>query len=471
MLIACKQDTIAAAVAAVLFFFCNIPATFAVLDISLGMRDAYIIAGDSLSVPVNLLNHEMASSVISCKFTLRISDTSSIRFSGATSDRWTAERLADGTMNFKSTVGPIHYGDYEIGRLKFSASSGAHPGDTIAIKLSSIEIGLEASVLKRDTVRSRIVIVAQKPAALPGDVTNDGVVNSQDAQTILQCVANAGAVSINAPCQTIGLRQADISGNGRITAFDAALVLSSGIGQMAALDGQGLLPSSVSLSDARVTISAPECAATDVYRYHVYAKMSAGLISAQMGFWCDSQIVYRVKTATSSVPGAIVMTSSGDATRRYSIALMSSDGLNLQNVELATIVVQHRMGKTAGGLKLTNVFMNEGPSGSVSWNPQYPVEYPNGWGYNSMVSVSNSQVLIPQSLPRLSRAGLRIDNSRFRPVSVALFDLTGRIIVNQSFTAGTEDIAFPADRITAGRYFWHVQVGNGMFSIPAISVR
>jgi len=99
-------------------------------------------------------------------------------------------------------------------------------GDLVTINLKAVDIGstkLELSdVYVGDYKADRIYVDIENgevTVEIPGDVNDDGVVDTKDATEILRHVVGLS------PVKQFIERRADVSGNGEVTAYDAALIM------------------------------------------------------------------------------------------------------------------------------------------------------------------------------------------------------------------------------------------------------
>lgn len=204
-------------------------------EINFGMKSAYAKPGDTVSIPVFITNFEDISF---SSFNLKSSyDSSKISFIGATKDSglissWELFAVAEtekGSLSIAAagTTSPIQFGEGELFRFLFKVNDDASIGDSAIIKFSDVQIDEKNTLILASSTHCKIYITAD--FLLYGDITGDNNVTVTDAQKVLSYVVG----SLELPdvcCPNFTTEIADVSGNGSITSYDAALILQHSIG-------------------------------------------------------------------------------------------------------------------------------------------------------------------------------------------------------------------------------------------------
>jgi hypothetical protein len=444
-------------------------------NISLGMKQVFARAGDTVAVPVFLSNHS-GLSISACRFTIVLDKSVSLAFSRLIPERnWIGSQKINlnGTMacTLSTMGGPVHYSDASIAQLVFKVQPGAAPGSVAVISLINAAVSTESGIIAIDTVQSEVTII-EGPAQFKGDINRDGKVDAEDAGLILKCAANQRAqLAIADACTLATAEVADLSANAMVTAFDAALVLRYSYGLMPNFAWRLQAVPLAALAAARIWVSAPEFVAQGIYRYTIRGRFVQGLIAAEITFVYDTAVIYSVREVRSSLPGAIVATAGNPGQKRYSIAIMTSDAGSLSDADLATVTVKFQPRILSAPLQLVSVQLNEGCAAGPGAGISATGDFPNGYGYSCSNTAALSRIIAAarvQPAVFVSDGGLvTAGNPLASEIIIRLFNASGRFIT-QATVPQHQTVAIAG--VSQGSYVFRISGGNGSIQSGALYI-
>jgi hypothetical protein len=197
--------------------------------INFGMRSVYAMPGDTVSMPV-MITHFADTSIYFCDITLKY-DTSKLLFTGASKENSIVKNWSQFIVNNKAdsisvslssdiSSGFFRYGEGEIINCKFVVKESSKVNDSIYIKISKVVLNENQRFYYNH--QDGYVIVGA-PDILFGDVNGDSIVDLVDANLILKHVVGM-LILPDTCCPNFTKKVADVSGNGFVTSYDAALV-------------------------------------------------------------------------------------------------------------------------------------------------------------------------------------------------------------------------------------------------------
>jgi Concanavalin A-like lectin/glucanases superfamily/Cohesin domain/Dockerin type I domain len=257
-------------------------------SVHLGMKTHYSQPGDTVIVPI-YLSSTGQDSLSSLQFNLRF-DTSVVRFSGVQLDTTLAsgwrltETLPDSTgairmaaAGLKSLAGPE---EGVFVALQFIARSDLRYGASTMLTLEKILIDEGRHPFVTHTP-GKIFVVS--PDLILGDVDADSQVTLADAKAILRHVVGT-ITTPNDSFPNLDLDHADVSGNGTISSYDAALVLQFSLGMLEHFPTTSVrsLAKRALWTDGRLKLSDPILLGENRYRFLLTGETLAGLLSGEI---------------------------------------------------------------------------------------------------------------------------------------------------------------------------------------------
>lgn len=331
----------------------------------LGIKTHYAKAGDTLWVPVYLTS-DGEDSLSSLKFDLEL-DTAVAELLAVAVDTaiapgwealdWSRGRRSPVTLALAGTRRITGVEEGELLRLKYRVREEARTGASTMLTLArlSADEGRRAALTHGP---GRIFVIS--PDVLYGDVTGDGEVDIADAQGILRHVV--GDLSLPDPrFPNFTVAVADVSGNGEITGYDAALVLQWGLGVISEFPAahKGLAKSTGRAAAARLTLQAPEpVPETGTLRYRLTGASLSGFIGGELTFEAGSGLASVARVAALH-PGLRVTHRWNAAARRLEVAFAGNRGLKDPEAVLLEVEVTPTPGAVPS-LSLDAAVLNEG---------------------------------------------------------------------------------------------------------------
>jgi hypothetical protein len=328
--------------------------------LNLGMGKAYGNPGDTVWVPVRLAALG-AISVSAFQFTLRL-DTSVARLFEVVSDSglarnwslqgWNGARGDSVPVALAGTAFPLGEGEGELLRFGFVIPGGARPGASGTLTLEDIRIDDKAA-LTITTIPGLITVA--KPVALGGDVNHDGKINVFDAEAILEYVV--GLRAANDSGDVFDTTRADVSGNGGISSYDAALVFQYGLGLIGDFPYELLRKAGV--DGASFALTLPAADSSRGYLYSLTGNGLSGLSSAEFRFKLDESVT-GVGQVVSSLYSNRVLSHFDLRTHTLEVAAVGDIPLGSDASDLLHIAVTTASGNSPGPMILESAYLNEG---------------------------------------------------------------------------------------------------------------
>jgi hypothetical protein len=427
--------------------------------VNLGMKQVYAKPGDSLWIPVYITNYENFN-ISACQFSLHF-DTSLVRMTAVSRDSGIAKGW-DLVANFaKIDTVPIAmggltksitYGEGELIRCKFIVNAKAGLGKSTAIDFQNIKID-ENNALFPTSVSGKIIIA--QPVLLYGDVTGNGDVTALDAARILEFAV--GQITIpNAQYPNFTVSVADVSGNGSISSYDAALIFQYCVGMLPSFPVQNLVPLAKRASSggvqatsvAEVFMSGPVNVSQDIYQYVLHGKNMNGFVAGDFALQCDQNVIMSIKDASPLIKNANFRAQFDAQQQVYKTAITTNDGIENAETDLLTITVQQKPGISSSGMLLKSALVNEGriPTAIVSG----PVS----------INQTSHGLQNPLDGVSISENSVSIENYNQVPVTIRVFDIMGRIVFSKIIPGCQRFIYLKNPIKTSGIYLFKITLGK-----------
>ncbi len=419
-------------------------------EINVGMKAHLGLPGDTVWVPLYLTNFT-GDSISSASFSLQY-DPAIVTLLAVKSDSGTAKgwSLLDWSTptpdESKIAVGgapkALGYGEGELLRFGFRIKPEATQGAVTALDLANVRFDERGDILVTNKP-GRITVSGPKKRL--GDVDEDGEISLADAILVLAQVVGHPTVDSVAPGFADSL--ADVSGNGEVTSFDAALIFQYAMGMIdhfpadsataPVAPGIAVLGKR-SASSGELNLSAPMHIEGDLYRYRLTGQGLQGLVAAELSFKLGAS-AQSVESVSSGIPGArlpALPPSTGD---RFGIAVTTDDDVDEAEIGVLDLVVRHRPGETAPGLELASAYLNEGrlSASGVASRPlaARPQSRTHAVGRLGLV---------------IAGADLAIPAAPGAPLEVSVVDPQGRTVFARNWTAAPARARVPLAALPRG---------------------
>jgi hypothetical protein len=437
------------------------PATKRPFKINFGMRIAYCNPGDTVWMPIYLTNFEDYA-ISACQFNLHI-DTSKISLLSISKDsglvkNWLLDWNRNPTDTIKvglaGTAETIKYGEGEFVRCKFQVRPTVRQGDTCLIRLEELQIDETFKLVSAQTVPGKIIIA--KPKILYGDVTGDGNVTVFDARDILSEVVDM----IHLPDQTrpnFTAQVADVSGNGAISSYDAALVFQYSVGMLpefpvmrAKTLPKRLMAEKRLSPTATLSLSPVSQSASDGMKFNLIGTNLNGFVAGDFVVSYNPSVANVNKgTVITTLRMANLISRLDTDKHLLRIAMTDDDDICTSDpVVLATITLPpNSTSNPAQAFTLAQASINEGQI-QTNVSPITPI---------AMSEVKNT---IHSSRISYRNSMLKIQTGSL-PVCVRIFSLNGRLIESKRFEENNASFFIVNfNRYHQGTYIYDVVSGN-----------
>ncbi len=331
----------------------------------LGIKTHYAKAGDTLWVPL-YLSSDGKDSISSLQFQFNIDTTVAslldLKIDTVLAPNWKAvdwnkQSQSKVSMAFAGTQRITGPEEGEFARLKILVAAQAKTGASTMMTLTDISADEGRHVLISHTP-GRIFVT--NPNILYGDVNDDKEVDSTDARLILQCVV--GHLKLpHRDFPNFLIAVADVSGNGSITSFDAALVLQYGLGLRSdfPIAQTGLAKRAAAVSQANLRLLAPTRVSGQTFRYRIEGDQLAGLIAGELNLATAPEVL-GVQRVASGMTGVRVSHRFDLVAHRLEMALAGNRKQVDGKVGFIEIEAEHAEGYSGNGLTLESAYLNEG---------------------------------------------------------------------------------------------------------------
>jgi hypothetical protein len=437
--------------------------------INLGMKPVYANPGDSIWIPVYLTNFENFN-ISSCQFSLYF-DTSIVRLTAVSRDSGIARGwdLAVNTgaidpvpIAMGGLTQAISYGEGELIRCRFVVNSNAKQGSSTAINIQNAGID-ENNLILATSVPGKITVA--KPSVLYGDVTGNGEVTALDAARILEFAV--GQITFpNAQLPNFTVAVADVSGDGTVSSYDAALIFQYCVGMLSSFPIQNLPVLSkkaaragvqTATAVAEVSLLGPINVSQDIYKYIVHATNIDGFIAGEFSLQCDPNIIVSIKDASPLIKNANFRAQFVSQQQQYNTAITTNDGIVSHETDLMAVTVQHKPGVSLPGMTIKNALFNEGRIPTSITSGTVPVQSLESPGKNLRgISIESNSI--------------SIDNYNQVPVAIRGFDMTGKMLFSKSFPCNQKSIYLKNPVQSRGMYLLKITRGTLISSLRALWV-
>jgi hypothetical protein len=342
--------------------------------INFGMKITYAKPGDTIWVPIYVTNYENFA-FCAAQFNLRINSSQlsllTISKDSGLVKNWLLDwnRTATDTIPVAvaGTSDTLKYGDGEFLRCKYLVKSAAHDGDTCLIKMENIEIDEKYHLVDAMNVPGKVII--KNPAVNYGDVTGDGRVTVFDARDILSYVVGMFTLpdSINHPSFTKIV--ADVSGNAIISSYDAALVFQYSLGMLPDFPvmHQARLfkwaPVSENDDVAHLSIALVSNSSTDGMKFNITGDNLTGFVAAEVAVRYDAGVSNIDKGGiVTALRGANLQSKIDAENRLIKLAMTTNDDIMTADpVILATITLPpNSVANPSQAFSIDRAYVNEG---------------------------------------------------------------------------------------------------------------
>lgn len=421
--------------------------------VNLGIKTHYAKAEDTLWVPVYLANFDtlrIASAQMHVHWDSTVAELLDVGFGSGLGAAWQLNgwnRVNGGELSvaMAGAPAPIGYGEGELLRFKLRVRAGVTEGKSSVLRLSGIKLD-EAGLADPSHLTGRLVV--GRPARIRGDVDGDDQVDLKDALRILEYVV--GRYVPPASYLPGFLADSDVSGNGTVSSYDAALVFQYAVGliQVFPADRANAPKAASPAVSAGFSVGLPALSGNG-HRYRVSGRNLNELRAAEIAFAVGDP-VDSITSVTSSLPTARVAWRYDAARRRLLVSLSVSDPVASTSVDFLEIEAAHAGNRSDGGLLMVSAYLNEGSLKGSSFISQ-PLSLADG----------------PEPAGRAARLAFQgrdlvIALVPGRPASVALFDTRGRRIAGRDYTSAPGRFTLSRASLPKGLGWLRVEDAEGV---------
>jgi hypothetical protein len=342
--------------------------------INFGMKITYAKPGDTIWVPIYITNYENYA-FCATQFTLRI-NPEQLSLLTISNDSglvknwmldWNRTRADSIPVGVAGTTDTIKYGEGEFLRCKFLVNSTVRDGDTCLIRMQNVEIDEQNHLVDAMNVPGKVII--RNPEINYGDVTGDGKVTVFDARDILSYVVGMITLpdAVNHPHFTIVV--ADVTGNNIVSSYDAALVFQYSLGMLPefpVMRQAQLCKWAAALyhaDEANLSIALASQSSTDGMKFNVTGDNLNGFIAGELAIKYDAGVANIDKGSVgTSLRGATLQSKIDASNRLIKIAMTTNDDITVSDpMVLATITLPpNSTNSPANAFTIEAAYLNEG---------------------------------------------------------------------------------------------------------------
>ncbi|MBD3419871.1 MAG: hypothetical protein GF398_07125 [Chitinivibrionales bacterium] len=319
--------------------------------VDVGVPNVYSVQGSTVQIPVFLLNNEDAG-ILKCAFSVHVYEHQAAQLAPADvntgfASHWNLRRESPTKSSspdtdryaFESSGKSINRGAFEVLKLNVNIAADflAH-SPLCSLEIREIEIQTSIGLIKPASKKVYIRLDA-KPIQVPGDVTGDGYVRSDDASHVLNCIVKS--VSDYNICDAFAGKIADVNGDARVTSLDAVALLQHSVGIIPTLPVTGFNQPVQLISNPRVAIDGPQKIAGSVYTYQIYLLNGEGAHAVNLYLSVGTTLAAEIKDVRTEIPDGMVVSDHDALLHRYTFAWISNFAIRSSKVLLATLIVRH----------------------------------------------------------------------------------------------------------------------------------
>ncbi len=430
--------------------------------INLGSKTTYALPGDTVWMPIYLTNYEDFS-INACQFNIRI-DTSKakiiniVKDSGIVKDwlfSWNGTPANNVSVALGGVGTALTYGDGEIVRCKIAVKPTVSSSDTCFLNFNNIVIDETNKLVTATSQPGKIIF--KTPSVLLGDVTANNQVNVFDAQKILAYVV--GAIETPDPsCPNLNIDVADVSGNGTISSYDAALVFQHSVGLLPEFPAAKIRSlfkgASETVIPATLSIAVTNQSATGGTTFTVKGNNLKGFIAGEFSIKYNPNIV-SIDNGDLQTPlrGASYSTKADPVQNLLKVAITTNDYINDNNeVMLFSITLPPvNSSNPLSAFELATALINEGriPS-DITTGGLLPVKVPKNPAFRNGVVKTGNNLIILSEKGKVSH--------------IKIYTLNGRQIFAKTVPVSNGTSQISLSSLAPGLYFYRVQTGTHKFS-------
>jgi hypothetical protein len=412
------------------------PANERPFKINFGMKITYAKPGDTIWVPIYLTNFENWT-FCAAQFNLRINSSQlsllTISKDSGMVKNWLLDwnrTLTDSIpVAVAGTSDTVKYGEGEFLRCQYLVKSAVSDNDTCLIKMENIEIDENFHLVDAMTVPGKVII--RNPEINYGDVTGDGRVTVFDARDILSYVVGMITLpdSINHPYFTKAV--ADVSGNNTISSYDAAIVFQYSLGMLPDFPVMHQAPlykwaaAPYHADVANLSIALASQSSTDGMKFNVTGDNLNGFIAGELAIKYNAGVANIDKGwIGTTLRGANLQSKIDESNRLIKIAMTTNDDITVSDpMVLATITLPpNSTSSPSQAFTIEAAYLNEG---------KIQTNVVNG-GIVGIKVNSQQKDKIQKNIVTLRKNILSIAAGS-SPAQVQLFSLSGKLLESKKF--------------------------------------
>ncbi|MBN1576353.1 MAG: hypothetical protein JW913_07375 [Chitinispirillaceae bacterium] len=427
------------------------------LEINLGMKTTYALAGDTVVVPVYIANHEDYS-ISSIQLTLKY-DPEQLTLLSISNDSglvrqwelfdWNSTTAGSIPVAMAGVETRLAYGEGELFRCVFEVAGSLYNGDTCMITLNDIDIDEKKNLIPVTVQNGRIII--SHDAILYGDVTGNKEVTIIDAQAVLRYVVGALQLPDDC-CPDFTIAVADVSGNGAITSYDAALIFQYSLGLIPAFPVESVSSRllakrmTTATDEARFTFKMVSSSESEVV-YDLVGTNLRGFHAGEFAIACNAsgEILSKSIVATE-IRGATFSSRFNTNDNLLKVAVSSNDDIDDDSPVTLLRITLPPMQQAVPEFAIKTALINEGA---------ILTEFENS-GLVGVLPSAVERAPVGTSV-RLVKNLLTVHSAGSNPVTLTIWDLHGRQIARHAVTA--LQTTFDLSRYGRGAYIFRLQEG------------
>jgi len=410
--------------------------------------------GTVVSIPINI-DDVTGLDIISSQFTLSY-DANVLKAKEATATGTLSQAWGPSTYNI--TNGQIIIwmagttalsGSGTLAKINFEVNEKAKPGDTSSLTLSGVKFNEGAVSV---TTQNGVFTVEGRY----GDVSLDGSISAYDAALILR--HGVGLIVLASSQQTM----ADVSGDGTVSAYDAALILRYGVGLIAKFPAEEKPPASpqlpfVRVADYGIKLDNNLYKPGTIFTASIQIENASGILASEIVLMYDQNLLMPVEIKADS--GHLIQHKADNGQLNIWLAGTEIFEGNGSLVSITFKVSENVAASFKSHLNLSKFKLNEtafqNKQTEITIQPyQFRLlqNYPNPF---------NPETWIPYELSKPEQVIIKIYNNSGRIVRILnLGHKQAGLYLDKNQAAYWDGRNKDGERIASGIYFYQIQAGK-----------
>jgi hypothetical protein len=425
-------------------------------DIHFGMRCHFAHPRDEIWAPLYITNYENYS-LNSCKFSINF-DTAIAQFIGFALDSglirtWSAAVDSSNKCSIHFTLDggqqPLTYGgEGELIRCKMKLNVNLPDNSSSLLNIANIVIDEQNGLFVATSTPGKISTSALQ--TLYGDLDGNSKIDGNDAKKIVDYIVNTQSTTGAQP-PDFSSTIADVSGNGSVTSYDAALIYQYCVGlipEFPVANPSGLSKRCISGSDIHLTLASQTSSSAT---YEIAGSNFSGFAAGQFSLRCDPAVLDCSFPAILPLVQLVKQSAKQDIqNNRLNIAITINDRIDSdEDMKLFSITVPKLSGADAGqALTLSDAMANE-----VMIIQDNKALTPF---QNTMRPVPDIQVVLAGNV-------VRVSGNFGKQARIMLFNGSGQCLISRSFdSTRSANARISLRNYARGIYWCAIRSGTSM---------